>query len=90
MKKILIIMVLVMVLTGCTQQDLTRDFGGDMVITLEAGEKLEEIVWMDYNLWYLTRPMREGEEPETHIFRESSEFGKYEGTITIIEQAKEE
>lgn len=90
MKKILIIMILVMVLTGCTEQDFTRDFGGDMVITLEAGEKLEEITWKDYNLWYLTRPMREGEKPETHIFRESSEFGVYEGTVTIIEQAKEE
>ena len=35
-------------------------------------------------MWYLTRPMRDDEEPETHTFQQSSEFGVFEGTVTII------
>lgn len=57
-----------------------------MTLKLEPGEKLEEITWKDdNNLWYLTRPMREDEEPETHTFKQSSEFGVFEGTVTIVE-----
>lgn len=44
---------------------------------------------MDDSLWYLTRPMRDDEEPETHTFQQSSEFGVFEGTVTIIESVVE-
>ena len=40
-------------------------------------------------MWYLTRPMRDDEEPETHTFEQSSEFGVFEGTVTIIESVVE-
>lgn len=74
-------------LTGCVKQTMTREFGGDMTIELEPGEKLEEITWKDSNtLWYLTRPMREDEEPETHVFKQSREWGMFEGTVTIVER----
>ena len=60
-----------------------------MTIKLDPGQKLEEITWKDdTNLWYLTRPMREDEKAETHTFQESTEFGVFEGTITIIEQER--
>ena len=49
-------------------------------------EKLEEITWKDDSLWYLTRPMKEDEEAETHTFRQDSEWGVFEGTVTIIER----
>ena len=29
--------------------------------------------------------MRENEEPETYVLKQSSEFGIFEGTVTIIE-----
>ena len=56
-----------------------------MTIELPKGQKLEEITWKDADLWYLTRPMREDENAETHTFQESTEFGVLEGTVTIIE-----
>ena len=41
-------------------------------------------------MWYLTRPMRDDEEPETHTFQQSSEFGVFEGTVTIVESVVKE
>lgn len=89
MKKILVSMIAGIVLamcmlTGC--QATTRSFGGDMTLKLEPNQKLELITWKDDDsLWYLTRPMREDEEPETHVYQQSSEWGVFEGTVTIIE-----
>ena len=87
-KKSIMILAIVMALwfslTGC-EQGMTKSFGGDMTIELEPGLKLETIDWEDDSLWYLTRPMRENEEPETYVLNQSSEFGVFEGTVTIIE-----
>lgn len=70
-------------LTGC--QMLAKNMGGDMTLELEPNQKLEEITWKDDSLWYLTRPMREDEEAEIHIFQQSSNFGVFEGVVTVIE-----
>lgn len=73
-----------MVLSSC--QGAARSFGGDITLELEPNQKLELITWKDDDsLWYLTRPMREDEEPETHVYQQSSEWGVFEGTVTIIE-----
>lgn len=72
--------------TGCTSQSRAKSMGGSMTLKLDPGQKLEEITWKDdNNLWYLTRPMRDDESPETHTFQQSSEFGVFEGTITVVE-----
>lgn len=63
-------------LTGC-DQGITRSLGGDMTLELEPGQKLEMITWKDDSLWYLTR-------------QQSSEFGVFEGTVTIIESIEGE
>lgn len=89
MKKIIVSLSIAIIFTlsfcGC-EQTMTKSFGGSMTITLEPNQKLEMITWKDDDsLWYLTRPMREDEEAETHIFEQSSEFGIFEGTVTIIE-----
>ena len=84
----LCVVLLSVFLTGCTQ-GATRSFGGNMTLELEPGQKLEMITLKDDSLWYLTRPMQDGEEPETHTFQQSSEFGVFEGTVTIIESIDE-
>ena len=61
-----LIMLIMCCATGC--QTATRNFGGTTTLKLEPNEKLEEITWKDDSLWYLTRPMRDDEEPEVHIF----------------------
>lgn len=70
-------------LSGC--QVVTRNFGGDTTIELEANTKLEMITWKDSDLWYLTRPMTDDDVAETHTFQQSSATGLLEGTVTIIE-----
>ena len=90
MKKVLcVIVILVMCLSlcGCISgcQGAARDLGGEVTIELPPNEKLEVITWKEDSLWYLTRPMREGEEAETHLYKQSSEWGVFEGTVTIIE-----
>lgn len=83
---ILIMICMVLMLNGCTEQSVTRDMGGSMTVELEPGQKLELVTWKDdASLWYLTRPMRDGEEPETHTYQQQSEFGVFEGTVTIVE-----
>lgn len=94
MKKILcIIMILTICLSlcACTSgcQGAARDLGGEVTIELPPNEKLEVITWKEDSLWYLTRPMREGEEAETHVYKQSSEWGVFEGTVTIIETRSE-
>ena len=90
MKKILSFIIIILMclslcscMSGC--QGAARDLGGEVTIKLPANEKLEVITWKEDSLWYLTRPMREDEEAETHIYRQSSEWGIFEGTVTIIE-----
>ena len=80
---LLIAMMTATSLSGC--QLATRSFGGNVKIELEPGQKLEMITWKDNSLWFLTRPMRAGEEAETHVLNQSSEFGILEGTVTVIE-----
>ena len=70
-------------LTGC--QGATKSFGGSMTINLEPNTKLELITWKDDSLWYCTRPMREDDIAETHTYQQKSEFGVFEGTVTIVE-----
>lgn len=84
MKKFILLTTMVLCLTGC--QTTTKSLGGNMTVELPKGQKLEEITWKETDLWYLTRPMREDEEAETHTFQQSTEFGVFEGTVTIIEK----
>lgn len=69
-------------------QTVTKNWGGDMTINLKPNQKLEEITWKDNSLWYLTRPMTENDIAETHTFQEQTDFGVFEGTVTIVESKK--
>lgn len=87
---IIMTIVSVILLCGCSKNTMARKYGGSFTITLEPGDKLEMITWKDDDsLWYLTRPMREDESAETHIFKQDSGYGIFEGTVTIIEVDKE-
>lgn len=66
----------------------TKSLGGNTTLELEPNEKLEEITWKDDSLWYLTRPMTEDDIAETHVFKQSSNWGVLEGTVTIVESKK--
>ena len=72
--------------SGC--QTVTKNWGGDTTINLKPNQKLEEITWKGNSLWYLTRPMTENDIAETHTFQEQTDFGAFEGTVTIVESKK--
>lgn len=80
---IVMVAALVLPLTGCQRK--TKSFGGSMTIELQPNQKLENITWKEFSLWYLTRPMTEEDIAETYTFQQSSEWGILEGTVTIIE-----
>jgi predicted small secreted protein len=70
-------------LSGCNP--MARKYGGDITIDLPKGEKLVNATWKEDSVWYLTRPMKVGEQEETYIFKEDSTFGLLEGTVYIKE-----
>ena len=72
-------------LMACSENEMAKSFGGTMHLDLPCGEKLTEITWKDTDLWYATRPMREGEEPETTTFKADSSFGMMEGKVIVKE-----
>ena len=85
MKKVLLSLVLLVSLVSCTENQRVKSFGGTGTIKLPKGEKLINVTWKEEHLWTVSRPMREGEVPETYKFHEDSSFGVVQGTYNIIE-----
>ena len=56
-----------------------------MEVSLEPNEKLMEVTWKDYNLWFLTKPMNENDVEETYKFYEKDALGMLEGCVIIKE-----
>lgn len=79
-------MLIVTLLAGCTQQQMAKHWGGTSDINLPANQKFVGATWEEDNLWYVTRPMRPGEKPETYTMTESSSYGMFQGKIVIHEQ----
>lgn len=80
---------LTLCLAGCAQS-MVKSGMGSMAMELEPGYKLEMITWKDDSLWYLVKPMTEDDVAETHIFRQSSPTGIFQGEVTIVEKKAEE
>ena len=71
---------------ACTEQQRAKNFGGEVVIQLAEGKKLENVTWKDEQLWILTRDKRTGEASERYEFKENSVFGVFEGSVIIVER----
>jgi hypothetical protein len=85
MKKLTIALVILAAMTGCTQQQMAKSYGGTVTIQVPKGQKVVSATWKEADLWYLTRPMRQDEQPETQTLRESSGFGVMQGTVILQE-----
>jgi hypothetical protein len=72
-------------MVSCTQNEMAKSFGGDVVYNLPKGQKLINVTWKEDHLWYLTKPMTATDTPETYTFKEKSSFGFVEGTVTLNE-----
>ena len=86
MKTILSVLA-VLALAGCTSNTRARAWGGEAEMKLPPCVKLVNMTWKNTDIWYLTRPMRSDEKPETWTFDESSDWGVMSGKIVIKEQA---
>lgn len=75
----LIIAILLLSASSCTDNQRARKYGGKEEIKLKQNEKLINITWKESNMWVLT------EDTATHIkyFRESSSWGIWQGEIII-------
>ena len=85
---IMIIVVLAITSLNCTEQQRAKGWGGTAVIELPCNEKLVTVTWKKEQFWYLTRAMKEGEQPQRYLFRESASWGLIEGTVKIKECVK--
>lgn len=75
-----------LLIAGCTEQDMAKNFGGTANIEIANCQKVVNATWKEDNLWLLTRPMREDEKPEKLTLSESSSFGLLEGSVIINEK----
>ncbi len=89
MKKFTLLIFILLSLVGCTDNQSVRQLGGTQTKKLPPNVKLVNMTWKDSDLWILTRPMRDDEIAETYTFSENSNFGVFEGTITVVEQKVE-
>jgi hypothetical protein len=74
-----------LLVASCTENQRAKSWGGTATIDLPVNTKLVSVTWKDANLWYITRPMRDGEKAETYKFQEESNFGALEGLYVITE-----
>lgn len=73
---------------GCTNNGNARLYGGTQTICVTSGHKLVNVTWKDVDFWILSRPMRDGETPETHVFEELSQYGVFQGKIILKEKRR--
>lgn len=86
MRIVLVIILSLLLLSGCTENERAKMYGGTAKIYLEPGEKLVNVTWKDADLWYLTKPMNSNDVPETYTFVQESNFGIMKGKVIIIER----
>jgi hypothetical protein len=90
MKLLLPLILASSLLLSCTENQRVKAFGGNMDVAVAPGHKFVTATWKtskegDSSLWYTTRPMREGESPETWKMQEQSNYGILEGSVTFKE-----
>jgi hypothetical protein len=81
MKKIKIITLIIALLTlvSCTDNQKARSFGGTETIKLEPQEKFINITWKQDNLWVIVQDTI----TKKYYAREKSSFGIMEGKVII-------
>lgn len=90
MKKNFAILIFCLIFASCSENQIAKQYGGNMRIELPPGQKLITVTWKDESdIWYLTRPMNSDEFPETYTFYQEkgaifSLTGN--GTVTILER----
>jgi len=91
---------------GCSRRDsidssgigniIAKKIGGTSTVKLPPDTKLVNVSWKTdpktdkTSLYFLYRPMRKDEFPETYRYQEDSTWGVLESTIIIVETSSKE
>lgn len=84
MKK-LIILIIPILLTSCTDNEIARHYGGTEIMNVKENQKVITVTWKEQSLWVLTEPMKETDKPRELLFEEKSSYGLVEGKVIIRE-----
>jgi hypothetical protein len=80
MKRFYFILILVAtIMTGCTDNQRAKAFGGTMTVNLEENEVLVNATWKEAQLWILVKDTTTNQLE----FREYSSFGLVEGKVVF-------
>lgn len=82
---IMVVILLIFMGRSCSNQGMTKNWGGEMDMYLDPNRKLVEVTWKDDSIWYLTKPMTDDDIAEEYEFAESSVMGLLEGTLHVHE-----
>jgi hypothetical protein len=79
MKKLLFLLLTVVSVSSCTENERAKNYGGKEDITLKPSEEFVNATWKDDNLWLITKDTLTNE----YIMREKSSYGVWEGEIRV-------
>lgn len=88
MKKVLFWMlslIFVLFVSGCTENQYARTFGGTMKVKVKSGYKVTSATWKEDDLFYFIEPMEKDYQPKKKYFIEDSNFGMVESEVVFIE-----
>jgi len=79
MKKLMMILGVMVVMSSCTENVRARHFGGTETLALKPNEKVLNVTWKDNEMWVCTQDTITG----VVYFREKSSWGVMEGTVIL-------
>jgi len=79
MKKLILAVALVSLVTSCTENSRARRWGGTEEILLKPNEKVLNVTWKENEMWICTKDTVTG----IVYFREKSSWGVMEGTVIL-------
>lgn len=80
-----IVLVIVLVLLGCTSNTRARIYGGTSTVNVKSGYKVTEATWKGSDLWYFIEPMEDDYQPKVKELVEDSRLGIIEGKVRFVE-----
>ena len=72
-------------LTGCTDNQRTKAFGGSMTVQIPCDQQVFDVTWKGEDLWYATQPAPSDWKPAQKRFTEYSSYGVIEGEVVLNE-----
>ena len=79
MRKLTMVVITLLALVSCTDNQRARSFGGTETVKLEPNEKFINITWKQDNLWIIVQDTVTG----NYYAREKSNFGVLQGKVVI-------